>query len=55
MEGKLFAGIIAVAIIICVVAAYNLMAKEPLDQHDLTALTNAEYKRQSKLNKRKRK
>ena len=53
MEDKLFTVIIVVAIIICVVAVYNLMAKGPLYQHGLTALTNAEYKRQSKLNKRK--
>ena len=53
MGYKMLTVIIAVAIIICVVAAYNLMAKEPLEKHDLAALTNSEYKRQSKLNKRK--
>ena len=52
MDDKIFTLIIAASIIICVVAAYNLTAKEPLEQHDLTALKNAEYKRQSKLNKR---
>jgi hypothetical protein len=55
MDDKIFTLIIAASIIICVVAAYNLMAKEPLEpleQHDLTALRNAEYKRQRKLNKR---
>lgn len=62
MDGKLFAGIISVSIIICVIVVYNLMSSEQLPKHDETTLTSQDArsqlrknraKRERKLNKRK--
>jgi hypothetical protein len=54
MDGNLFAGIIAVSIIICVIVVYHLMSSEQLPKHDLITLPSQDARSQLRKNRAKR-